>query len=183
MCTLMLYTLADAPPCPLWHASGHLWSSGAKDAFHSSEQLFVGGVATRSHSSHDTNHKDLSDVVRSELGGGRVNGARGVGDPRPVQRPRKFSFKSSRLERGKWACAPLCYSCHPWVPELSFGLRLQHWRIRCRVHGFIEKVRSGQVMWYRTGLYHHMQWSMCHLLRETGIRLWPNTTFLSRALG
>ena len=39
MCTLMLDTQTDAPPCPLWHTSEHFWSNCAKDVFHSSAQI------------------------------------------------------------------------------------------------------------------------------------------------
>ena len=54
MCTVMLDTQADAPPCCLWHASEHLWINGAKGVFRSSAQIFVAGVAKRNHSALDT---------------------------------------------------------------------------------------------------------------------------------
>jgi len=55
ICTLMLDTQTDAPPCPLWHMSVHFWSNCTKGVFHSSVQIFVVVVvvATRSHSSLD----------------------------------------------------------------------------------------------------------------------------------
>jgi len=51
MCTLMLDTQIDVPPCPLWYTSEHFWNNCAKGVFHSSAQIFV--VATCSHSSLD----------------------------------------------------------------------------------------------------------------------------------
>jgi hypothetical protein len=59
MCTFMLDTQTDAPPCPLWHMSEHFWSNCAKGVFHSSAQIFVVVVATRSHSSLNNTPKRI----------------------------------------------------------------------------------------------------------------------------
>jgi len=60
-----------------------------------------------------------------------------------------------------------------FVSQLRYEPRLQHCRIRCRIHRSIEKVRSNQIIWCHTCSYHHMWWIMFQLLREIGILLWP----------
>jgi hypothetical protein len=77
-----------------------------KGVFHRSAQIFVGVIATRSHSSLDNTPQNLSGVVRSGLCGGHGNGAGDGGEPRPIQRPGKCSFKTSRTGREKCAGAP-----------------------------------------------------------------------------
>lgn len=62
----------DAPLCALLHMWQHLCSNGAEGVFHSSAQLFIDGVVMCSHSSLDTAHKELSEVVRSGLCVGHV---------------------------------------------------------------------------------------------------------------
>ena len=81
-----------------------------KGVFHSSAQIFVVVLATRSPSSLDIPHNELSGVVRSGLRGGHGSGVRDVGEPWPIQRPGKRSFKTSRTERAKCSGAPSCYS-------------------------------------------------------------------------
>ena len=59
------------------------------------------------------------------------------------------------------------------VSQLRYESRLQHCRIRCRVHRSIKKVRSNQIIWCHTRPYDHMRWIIFQLLREMGILLWP----------
>ena len=66
------------------------------------------------------------------------------------------------------------------VSQLRYEPRLQHCRIRCRVHRPIERVRSNQIIWCHTRPHHHMPWIMFQLLREIGILLWPEHISVAR---
>ena len=177
MCTLMLDTQTDAPPCPLWHTSEHFWSNCAKGVFHSPAQIFNVVVATRSHSSFDKTPQRivLCGKVRSTWW--------------PWQWCRRCLWATANAAARKMlvqniahrmidVCGcPIVLQPHviqeSSVSRLRYEPRLQHCRIRCRIHWSIEKVRSNQITWCHTRPYHHMRWIMFQLLREIGIILWP----------
>lgn len=52
------------------------------------------------------------------------------------------------------------------ISEPRFEPRLEHYRIRRRVHEFIEKERFNQIICHTRP--YHMQWTMFQLLREMG---------------
>jgi hypothetical protein len=141
--SLMLDTQADAPPSSLRHVSKQLWIVGAKGVFHTSAQPFVGGVAANTHSSPVTTAQVLvqDDKVKNTwqplmVTVTSVNQANS-------ESSRMFVHNVLRTERAKCACAP---SYESPISESRFEPRLQHCRIRCQVHGFIEKVRFNQII-------------------------------------
>ena len=103
---LMLNTQVDAPPCPLCRG-GNLCEVMALKVS-STDLRKSSSMVQRSATTLPfiIPHKELSGVVSKGLRGGHVNGARDVDKQRPIQRPGKWSFKTSLSERVKGACAP-----------------------------------------------------------------------------
>lgn len=90
----------------------------------------------------------LSGVVRSGPHD-HGNDSGDVGKPRPIERLE--SFRSKRRAQKERKCAgALSFCSHTsntgFLSNLRYESRLQHYRIRCCVHGYM--LRSSQVKWY-----------------------------------
>jgi len=159
MCTLMLDTQTDAPPCPLWHTSEHFWSNCAEGVFHSSAQIFVVVVARRSHSCLDNTPQRIvwCGKVRTTWGTWQWWRRCRWATANPAAWKMLVQNKAHR-KREVCGC-PIVLQPHviqkSFVSQLRYEPRLQYCRIRCRIHRSIEKVRSNQIIWCLTRPYHH----------------------------
>ena len=173
----MLDTQTDAPPCPLWHMSEHFWSNCVKGIFHSSVQIFVVVVATRSHSSLDNTPQWIvwCGTVRTAWWSWQWCQRCWWATANPAAWK---TFVQNIAHRKSKGCGfPIMLQPHV-IQEFSFSQlryepRLRHCRVRCCIHWSIEKVRSNHIIWRHTCPYHHMRWIMFQLLCEIGILLSP----------
>ena len=177
VCAPGCWTQMDAPPCPLWHTSQHFWSNCAKGVFHSSVKIFVVVVLTRSHSSLDNTPLRIVWCGKVRTMWWPWQWCRRC--QWATANPAAWKMFVQNIAHGKSeVCScPIMLQPHviqkSSVSQLRYEPRLQHCRIRCRIHRSIEKVRSNRIIWYHTCPYHHMRWIMFQLLHEITILLWP----------
>ena len=177
ICTLMLDTQTDAPPCPLWHTSEHFWSNCAKGVFHSSAKVFVVVVAMHSHSSLDNTPQRIVWYGKVRTAWWSWQWCRWCWWATANQAAWKTFVQNIAHRKSEVCRCPIVLQPHviqeSFVSKLRYEPCLQHCPIRCPIHRSIEKLRSNQIIWCHTHPYHHMWWIMFQLLREIGILLWP----------